>query len=1806
MLRRLALLAIILAVACIGAPSAMSLAAPPSRTVPSGTIAASRSAPRDSPQNNVWTDVGWSPFAERSAASMAYSPTAATIVLFGGMDVSGNALGDTWTWDGAAWTQQHPSVSPPARDFASMAYDPVSGVVLLFGGRGGNGYLNDTWTWDGATWTKRSPATSPAARWQAAMASDGKQIVLFGGATSDSSCGGYGFNGKCDDTWIWDGVTWALQHPDRSPNPRDLAGMAGGGGQVVLFGGCCDYGGNNVSEAWTWDGSAWTMRCIADCGPAPCGGTGQPGCLTARRNPAMAYDDAAGAVVLFGGFSSSVGNLTDTWTWDGSGWTQQHPSVSPSADDWSSMAYDTAADEVVLLAADYGTWTWGPPPPVPASITLGRTAGSTLSINQKSTLSGYVNDANGKPVPRAQVTLTTQQGTVDSPVTTGSDGSFNAGFTPSVVGQVSVSAAVGQNITTSAQFNVVNGIEFGLTNVNPMQITSGETPAIKVAGFGLDPTSPASVYLNGTLAPGPVTVIDNSDLTFTAPSNLGLGSYEVKVTQAGGASGRLPNALQVVSSTGETTMNLFGMQITYQGQQKDASGDTVYAGPIYIGGNPNDAQNPIGSEGNPATLTYSGTIILHPDGSSTWQGPVDDPSNATLSASTPLGPLQLWSGSFSTPASGVVSFLSGNSALSLAGFSVKLTQLTVNGNTVTLAGTIGLPGGASISVNNFTIDPANGVVGSATVNNLSILGVGISGSITFDQPNNHFAGQGNISVPWGTLGGGGVGLWNGGLQSADITAGLNPAIALGPTGIFLNSVTGGGTGFVQPPVTFDLSGNFSWPTPGTGILNGNIGATLVIGRSFVLAGDVNLSVLDAQIPLAAAQIGIYTDHMHAGASLNLGPFSGDLSITFYYDGSFDGSGQAQVCVPFLGCAAAGIHISNSGVSPYIFRPDREPRAVQTSTPAEVITATVPGPLGVPYQVMLDSQGTSHATPEWPAPAGATTWQPTTLSNSGPALTMTLPAGLPQAAIGAGWQSGSSDVTLVDPNGQTYTPQANAGIYANPSGANEAFYLIQSPPAGAWSIQVSTSAPSSLGTVSPVLLAPASAPSLSLGAVTLSNGVATVPYSASSFSGQSGVNLYYNATNSTAGGILITHNLPIGQSQSYQWTLPASLPSGSYYTYGTLDDGLHDPVAVPGLQPFTWTNPNMPLAPQGLAVSAHNGVLNASWQPVAGAAGYALSLLDSSGKTLVSNGIGNVTAYTLDPASGIWTGLATGSSYQLQVATVLPSGLASTPSTAVAATLPAPNFPALSNLQWSASSTTGAGAVVVSGSAGNAANLTVTDNGTLRVGPVAPSSGSFTLLVPLYPGPNALALTATSSSGDTQIVATSLSYAATPPALVLTGPAWKGSTTNSPSLTVTGTTNPGDSVRANGALASVDAAGSFSVAIGLVIGANPITILATNSLGQTSSDSGTIVYTPPPAVSATASLLAANWTAAPADGSFVTTLTVTLNDAAGNSVSGRGVSLTQGSGHSTITTVSGTTNSQGQASFSVTDATAETVTYTAKDTSDGLPLNQTAEVAFDPRGDVNLDGAVTSVDALCVLRDVAQLPTTGACPQTAATQAAAHVNGDPAAVTSVDALCVLRIVAALPATGACPQAGQTASHAAETAAAGPTHASVSLSLSPLDAKLAKGKQTTITLRANATGSGLGAWTVDLGYDPSTLTVVRCAADAGAVCNPAYKAGIVRISGASASGLSGSQTLATLVIEGTGRGRTDGGITISAAMLAAPDGQTLAVAVAAGATAGPSSGSPTPDPSSLVSPTPQPPPSRGRASAAGDQGSTGASR
>jgi hypothetical protein len=255
-------------------------------------------------------------FPARTGAAMAYDAQTKQVVLFGG-----DALNDTWAWDGHVWTQLFPASSPPTRRDASMVYDDATKQIILFGGIGVTGTaMSDTWAWDGSNWIPLNSAASPLARAQASMAYDAqhKQIVLFGGMVM----GKQNVSSAANDTWIWDSKSenWQLEHPSVSPPARAQASMAYDAShqQTLLFGGT--DGKSNLNDTWTWNGTNWQQQ-------HP---TTSP---VARVDAGMVYDVSSQQTVLFAGASvnsTNVTDLNDVWIWNGSDWQQHTTSPSPS------------------------------------------------------------------------------------------------------------------------------------------------------------------------------------------------------------------------------------------------------------------------------------------------------------------------------------------------------------------------------------------------------------------------------------------------------------------------------------------------------------------------------------------------------------------------------------------------------------------------------------------------------------------------------------------------------------------------------------------------------------------------------------------------------------------------------------------------------------------------------------------------------------------------------------------------------------------------------------------------------------------------------------------------------------------------------------------------------------------------------------------------------------------------------------------------------------------------------------------------------------------------------------------------------------------------------------------------------------------------------------------------------------------------------------------------------------------------------------------------------------------------------------
>ena len=531
----LRLSAAVLIVVCLATISVAELPTPEARAA-TPTTTWTQQSPAHSPPG-------------RDVASMAYDPGTGQLVLFGGVNTSSSGfLNDTWTWNGTTWTQQSPTTSPPASDDSSMAYDSGTGQLVLFGGfysgcgLGCGIFSNQTWTWNGTTWTQQSPTTSPPVRAGSSMAYDSGtgQLVLFGGEDGSS--------GFLNDTWTWNGTTWTQQSPTTSPPARVRASAAydTSTGQLVLFGG---YDNSNavLGDTWTWNGTTWTQLYPAASPPA-------------RWLASMSYDPGTGQqLVLFGGESSSSSFLNDTWTWDGTTWTQQSPTTSPAARWFASMDYDSGSGQLVLFGGFGGldfndTWTYGYPLATAVIIPSNGADLSGTSALLDATASA------GAGVATVQFVLT--------------GGSFNKSVigtaTPTIYGYLS-----GWNTT-----NVPGGTYTMQSLVTDDNGNTAYSPGIMITVDNTPPTTAVIVPSNGAHLKG-IAVLDAS----------ASASYGVKITKVQFVlTGRSFNK----SVIGTATHTIYGWLFvgdsthvpngTYslQSLATDAAGNTAYSAGITI------------------------------------------------------------------------------------------------------------------------------------------------------------------------------------------------------------------------------------------------------------------------------------------------------------------------------------------------------------------------------------------------------------------------------------------------------------------------------------------------------------------------------------------------------------------------------------------------------------------------------------------------------------------------------------------------------------------------------------------------------------------------------------------------------------------------------------------------------------------------------------------------------------------------------------------------------------------------------------------------------------------------------------------------------------------------------------------------------------------------------------------------------------------------------------------------------------------------------------------------------------------------
>lgn len=366
----------------------------------------------------------------RDGHLMVYDKARQRIVLFGGR-VSGApySVNDTWEWDGTAWRNVTPTVSPEARysyfPYVVMAYDTVRGqVMLLYGYKywrwdgvswsqvassrpsscfnspqaGPMVYdeardrmlllnyarstfcVHEMYEWDGSTWASRQVTPMPNQRIRYAFVSLPNQLMLFGGARED-------FYPEFDDTWIWNGTTWH-EMLDDSYVPSTLSAAVleyEHNGLSLLFGGRATDGSLS-GRTFHWQGSRWVQLDPATVPPP-------------RQLHQIARNSDGSRLLMFGGAGAGGVALDDTWLWDGTDWRLQAPTSRPPARSAHSLTFDTRRGVWVLFGGasaggayladtwEYDGTTWrqispagAPPARIGATLTYDQRRGVTVLV----------------------------------------------------------------------------------------------------------------------------------------------------------------------------------------------------------------------------------------------------------------------------------------------------------------------------------------------------------------------------------------------------------------------------------------------------------------------------------------------------------------------------------------------------------------------------------------------------------------------------------------------------------------------------------------------------------------------------------------------------------------------------------------------------------------------------------------------------------------------------------------------------------------------------------------------------------------------------------------------------------------------------------------------------------------------------------------------------------------------------------------------------------------------------------------------------------------------------------------------------------------------------------------------------------------------------------------------------------------------------------------------------------------------------------------------------------------------------------
>lgn len=367
-------------------------------TAPAGHASAARPGRVSGFSENVdtittlgkWVDLTSSagtPPGGRQDYAMAYDPLLNAVVLFGGIDTEGGALGDTWEYTEAGWTNltPHLSASPAARWAPSLTYDPALGALLLFGGQfavGAENAYNDTWEFNASGWTELHPANSPPP--------EGVQLV-YDAADGYAFAWGIAGTERFQNDWAFENGDWTNLTGSITGAPPTFTFYAAYDPQrnyVLFYGGISAFCVGGLTYAYS-DGVFRNLTSTEAQSPYPIIGSG-----------VLTYDPAADGMILFSGYDTGCGITNATWEFQNGQWANVTSTAgTPPPGRWDArLAYDPSVGGAVTVSGNenlvagennFGTDTWVYRVPLGVDVTASPASGeSPLTVTFNATAGG--------------------------------------------------------------------------------------------------------------------------------------------------------------------------------------------------------------------------------------------------------------------------------------------------------------------------------------------------------------------------------------------------------------------------------------------------------------------------------------------------------------------------------------------------------------------------------------------------------------------------------------------------------------------------------------------------------------------------------------------------------------------------------------------------------------------------------------------------------------------------------------------------------------------------------------------------------------------------------------------------------------------------------------------------------------------------------------------------------------------------------------------------------------------------------------------------------------------------------------------------------------------------------------------------------------------------------------------------------------------------------------------------------------------------------------------------------------------------